>query len=573
MAAAIFLFALQDATLIPLGEATGHLGPVTCIRKAGNRWLSAGRDGSIKLWDMGSRKEIRSFPGHDGEVHDLASDGTVLVSAGEDKTLRVWDLSTGKELRRLEAHQVSVRATAIAGGRLVTAGADGVVIAWSLPGFEELARFNTGSTPRQIATDGKRAWVACNDALHVLDLTSKTIAAKLDAKNVAVQCVAVDDGYAAAGYLDGSVRIWSGDRVASEWKAADLAIYSIDIDGGTVVTGGQDYMVKVWNGKTLRSKFEKAHVGLVAAVGIDGGRVLSGSYDGTIGVWDPAKASPVARIEAHGGEVSAMAITSDGRLVTGGYDRSVRVWSVSGRSQTLRIDAHKGRVNAVLAAGSKLISAGDDGVIAMWDGAGKLLAEFQGHTGEAKGLALTGSGLLVTGGNDGVIRLWTPGQKKPSSELRGGSGEIDVLAVTPDGRRIVSVGSDRALRIWDVSKKKEEGRVDGVGLVYALAVTDRIAVTCGSVGTVSIVDLDKLDRPTVLGSHEGTVASGSVAKDGKLLATADRAKRVVKLWDLEARQEVRLAEPPKADFVALTPDGRTLICADRGRIRFWSIRR
>lgn len=566
--------AAQEVTLKPAGEVTGHLGPVNSLTRSGDHLISCGKDGTVKVWSARSRKLVRVFRGHEGEVFRGVAAGNQLITTGRDRTIRVWDLTRGVEIKRLKGHPTIVYALAAGGGKLVTAGADGTVIAWSLPDLEETARFDLKSAARAAATDGKRAWVGCDDGdVHVLDLEAGTETGRLEADSGAVQCVAADR-FVAAGYLDGTVRVWSRGRMIHEYTAHEGAVYAIDVQGGLVATGGQDYRVKVWSGRTLKSRFTDArnvgHVGLVAGVVLDGGRVFSASYDGTIKVWDLSRETPLATIEAHGGEVSAMALTPDGRLLTGGYDRSVRVWSIGRPAQLLRIDAHKGRVNAVLATGTRIISAGDDGVVAVWDPRGKKVFEFQGHLGEAKALALTRSGELVSAGNDGMIRFWRIGTEKPVREIRAGSVP-DVLVSTPDGRRIVAVGSDRALRVWNATRGELLGTVQNTGLVYALAATSRIAVTGGSVGTVNVYDLEGFKRIGTLGTHKGTVSSMSLSRDGALLATVGRKTRVVRLWDVGKRKEIEITEPPTADFVALTPDKKTLICADRGVIRFFSL--
>jgi len=80
----------------------------------GKMLASSSYDGTIKLWDAETRKELRVLRGHMGGV-DRATfnfDGTLLASAGHDKTVRLWDAATGQALATLEEHTGQVTSVA-----------------------------------------------------------------------------------------------------------------------------------------------------------------------------------------------------------------------------------------------------------------------------------------------------------------------------------------------------------------------------------------------------------------------------------------------------------------------------
>src|SRR6266550_3617217 len=86
-------------------EPFKHGGVVVAVAYApdGKTVASAGDDNTIRLWDVATRKEIRSFTGHqDGFSFAslaFAPDGKTLASGSKDKTIRLWDVATGKEIR------------------------------------------------------------------------------------------------------------------------------------------------------------------------------------------------------------------------------------------------------------------------------------------------------------------------------------------------------------------------------------------------------------------------------------------------------------------------------------------
>ena len=79
----------------------GHLGPITSVAiSPDGRYALSGSWKTLKLWEISTGKEIRTFKGHIDGVTSVAisPDGRYALSGGDDGTLRLWDISTGKEI-------------------------------------------------------------------------------------------------------------------------------------------------------------------------------------------------------------------------------------------------------------------------------------------------------------------------------------------------------------------------------------------------------------------------------------------------------------------------------------------
>src|SRR5204862_29931 len=107
-----------------------HTHWVLCVAYSpnGKRLASASQDGTVKVWDVETRRELRTYTGHTEMVRAVAfsPDGKLIASAGGDKDIRLWEADTGKDIRPLKGHTEFVTGIAFSpdGTHLASGGAD-----------------------------------------------------------------------------------------------------------------------------------------------------------------------------------------------------------------------------------------------------------------------------------------------------------------------------------------------------------------------------------------------------------------------------------------------------------------
>jgi WD40 repeat protein/serine/threonine protein kinase/tetratricopeptide (TPR) repeat protein len=160
--------------------------------------------------------------------------------------------------------------------------------------------------------------------------------------------------------------------------------------------------------------------------------------------------------------------------------------------------------------------------------------------------------------------------------LVGHDDRINSIAVSPDGRYLVSGSDDETVRIWDLAtggEAKVLGRHEG--RVYSVAYSPdgtRVA-SHGEDEVVKIWDVQSHSEVMTLRHHADYISRVSFSPDGKLIASGSY-DGTVKLWDAITGQEQKALRGPDTWLyaTAFSPDGRYVAAAATDdTIRIWDV--
>ena len=560
---------VEEKTLV------GHNYCVNSVQfsPGGTLLASASTDGTTILWDARAGTRLASLVQPSGAAVRTARfcpGSSILASAGDGEEVCLWDLSTGNLARTIKDHEATVFAIAFSpdGDILISTDALGRCKVWS-----SLVGHNQLLTGVEEAHD-----LGVNDVCFSPDVVQTALVTEYRV----VTCG--NDGYVCTwrlrvGSENKMTRLQS--RAAHEGAAMTVAVSAA---GDRVATAGGDKLVKVWTPELEPALCQvlESHSRYVTTLAFSscGHFLASGSNDKSVKVWSdtgdyrqtslslhntaPSRAEnlyqvqlsrterrPLQVLSGHTADVTSCDMC-DGKLASGCNDALVRVWGwqqASGRYQEADCSPLVGHKYAVYCVrfcgrgGARLMSAGLDGVIILWDVvAGAALLRLQHSASTAfRVVAVAGAGVkLAAGSDDNKIHVWDL-EREPRLEARLAWHDNTVLALhcSQDSRFLAAGCSGGALSIWRLGGSEVPGPVVATNDGHDLGVTgcqwraDLALLTSGNDGDIKVWRFSparrSLECEAVTRAHATSIMTLRLVAGEAALVTSSGDK-TVKVW-------------------------------------------
>ena len=172
---------------------------------------------------------------------------------------------------------------------------------------------------------------------------------------------------------------------------------------------------------------------------------------------------------------------------------------------------------------------------------GPLLRTLRGHMSQINAVAVTPDGRRVVSASDDLyLGVWDIDTGDVQSIRTGHTGPVVAVAVTPDGERAVSGSNDHTLKVWDLESGEclftMEGHLKGVRDVAVTPYSGKV-VSASDDQTLKVWDVAGGMETLTLTGHTGQVWEVAALPDGKRALSAAE-DHTLKLWDLQTGAEL-----------------------------------
>ena len=355
-------------------------------RSSGAGWLAFSPDGKtilaeyegeeVVLWDLVTERIIRVFNGRGTSRRSVvfSPDGRRVIFGAADNRLILWDIRSERELQSFSGHSASVVSIAFfGGGQFIASGSeDQTGKLWEVKSGRELKTFDGhGSTvlSAEISPDGHTVLLRGYRETRLFNIDTGDEVDTFPESYLEANAVFSPDGQTVVARDNkNGLKLWDADS-GRELRAftgftSSVTSVSFSPDASAFVTINSSNEVRLWDAGTgrvireIRGPWTKeARLWLSP----DGRSVFFSSSDTTLKQWDLSNGTELNTFEGADKLILSVALSADGRIIAATtLDLKVKLWEVKTGRQIQTIDT-KERVSLALLIHQPALTLSPDG--------------------------------------------------------------------------------------------------------------------------------------------------------------------------------------------------------------------
>jgi WD40 repeat protein len=439
---------------------------------------------SVEIYDLDTGKVMMTVP-QPANAHTLTwrPDGRLLAT-GHDDRIYLWDPATGKEREVLRGHESRVTELAFnhQGDLLASAGWDGTLRIWDpLTGQQLLSLDGSGSRPQFSPDDHLLGCTINGSKVEIWQVATGAAVCQVfrgPLKGTATEGSDFSpDGRLLASASGDGVRLW--DMTATREIAflrigATRSVFFHPSDGSLITSGDRGLLR--WP---------------IAAV--------AGSPNGAFQVGPP-------ELLGDPGQTWEACLSPDGRkLAVALFNRGQSiVLDLGNKADIVRLGNHPNNARIAISPDGHWVATatwwGFDSATKIWDAhTGRLVMDLP--TTELRGdatVAFTSDGRWLVTGNNGDYRFWQVGSWRPDRVIAMERAGFAAMAFSRDGRIMAIIKSPRHVQLCDVATGSELATFEAADPqhIYHLSFSadgSKLAVSCNH-QVIQVWDLRAIRR-------------------------------------------------------------------------------
>ncbi|KAI0146148.1 WD40-repeat-containing domain protein [Xylariaceae sp. FL1272] len=594
----------------------------------GRLLLSGSDDRRVRLWDVETGRLQHILEGFDSYVYSVVvshsgPNGRALMAACDQRTVRIWELYTGREITK-PGHFEPEKATSSdsQGVEAIETEDKEAISEVKEDAKAETKEETKDEQPKQAPTEGKKANLGRNDAAWRPVTGLSTISMTRDGTMLAA---ATAKGVVMLDVLRLEETIWE------DGGAEDVYMSRVVLAGnGLLLASSTASNIAIWDVQRQEVKLRLPRRAAEAADEARNHEETTGEPSNeTSKIAPEPDAIQHTHADGHTDFVSGLAFSPDSTLLAScSNDMTARIWDVKTGRLLAVLRGHQDAINNISfsAEGTYIATASDDFTIGIWTrpetGNWDIDAStlppsriLRGHDTYVLTVAFDPvAQTLASSDSNAKLRLWnldlemdddvTGVVEPPSQPIKpmpaesivshhGHTKPVSCVAISPDGRIIVSGSDDGTICFWSGDTGGFRGTLEKrhgdqiLCLVFSQDSSLLVSTSVDEKAFVWSVATETVQYP--LDGHEDWIRSVAISPDGHLIATGSD-DTTIRLWDLSA------AGPNKTDkekedattsslksrelrahsdyvlTVAFSPDGSRLVSGgDDSRILIWNV--
>ena len=565
-----------------------HANSVTSVAffNSGKYAVSGSSDGTIILWDLNEKKKIKTFSSSGGRVTslDVSYDGEYILSVYENETVQLWKVGSGKSERTYtekDSHIVKAEfiprdnSFALVSQRHITVKnykMNGNDKFFNPPGLSAIRAAAITFNGKQLAAG------LSNGTVAEWDIRSGAIIKTIKHPSTRIYSLSYNPknnniiiAYSNSDYTEYAVSVIDSEKGETINSFPDLPIHDfmIPMENGAKVllisnrgktkilkldlkTGKGTYLHGIGNMEAISA----------AALSPKEHFLLVGSRAGKINLIDLEKGTIGSELSGHKDWVTAIAFTPDGKsALSAGIDGTIKYRDL--KTEEMVFSLQEGASKEITS-----IAVSPDGKYAVIGSKTSLDYDYYGNDYK-------------------FISLWDLEKKTRVKRHFENKNEIDKIAISPNGKFLLTAGWDRDLREHTVSLfNLETGKKIQSFSGHEKRITDaafspdgRYVISGSSVGMIIVWNIINGDRVKTFLRHGSSITGTGFTKDGKTVISSSSSSSwihsSIHVWDVLSPEAFKIlsgrSNPVQA--AVISRDGENALSGFSNKtIKLWDLK-